>query len=83
MEKKKRAEAQAEVRSLSHGTGDRSDKIRTYNFPQGRVTDHRAGITIAGVDRVLNGEQLLPILNKLEEYDEMRRISKLVEEIQG
>ena len=38
------------------GTGDRSERIRTYNFPQGRVTDHRIGLTLYKLDAVLNGE---------------------------
>ena len=38
------------------GTGDRSERIRTYNFPQGRVTDHRIGLTLYDLDRVMNGE---------------------------
>jgi peptide chain release factor 1 len=43
-------------RKLMVGSGDRSDKIRTYNYPQGRVTDHRIGLTVYNLDSVLNGE---------------------------
>jgi peptide chain release factor 1 len=38
------------------GTGDRSERIRTYNFPQGRLTDHRIGLTLYNVDRIVEGE---------------------------
>jgi peptide chain release factor 1 len=53
------AEQQAKIaseRRAQVGTGERSEKIRTYNFPQDRVTDHRVKVTVSGVDRVLNGE---------------------------
>jgi len=53
------AEQQAKIaseRRAQVGTGERSEKIRTYNFPQDRVTDHRVKLTVSGVDRVLNGE---------------------------
>lgn len=46
----------ASDRRLQVGTGDRSERIRTYNFPQGRITDHRIGLTIYSLDRFLNGE---------------------------
>jgi peptide chain release factor 1 len=46
----------AETRKNQVGTGDRSERIRTYNFPQGRVTDHRIGLTLHKLDFVLNGE---------------------------
>lgn len=46
----------AEVRKSAVGTGDRSERIRTYNFPQSRVTDHRIGLTLHKLDQVLNGE---------------------------
>jgi len=53
------AEQQAKIafeRRAQVGTGERSEKIRTYNFPQDRVTDHRVKVTASGVDRVLGGE---------------------------
>jgi len=46
----------AESRKSQVGTGDRSERIRTYNFPQGRVTDHRIGLTLHKLDFVLDGE---------------------------
>ncbi|RYG41220.1 MAG: peptide chain release factor 1, partial [Chitinophagaceae bacterium] len=49
-------EAISHMRKSLVSTGDRSAKIRTYNFPQGRVTDHRIGLTVYNLDDVLNGE---------------------------
>lgn len=46
----------ASDRQKQVGTGDRSERIRTYNYPQGRITDHRIGMTIYSLDRFLNGE---------------------------
>ena len=43
-------------RSLQVGTGDRSERIRTYNFPQGRVTDHRIGLTLYKIDEIMAGD---------------------------
>jgi peptide chain release factor 1 len=60
---KQRAEIGAERRSMV-GTGDRSEKIRTYNFPQNRVTDHRIGLTLHQLDMVMEG-RLDPIVDAL------------------
>ena len=55
-ERAKRDAAQARSRKLQVGTGDRSERIRTYNFPQGRVTDHRIELTIYRLDAVMDGD---------------------------
>ena len=55
-EQQRQTAQQAQERRLQVGTGDRSERIRTYNFPQGRVTDHRIGLTLHKIDRVMLGE---------------------------
>ncbi len=70
------AEQQAKIaseRRAQVGTGERSEKIRTYNFPQDRVTDHRVKLTVSGVDRVLNGE-LEEITDALSSEEKRRRL---------
>jgi len=56
MERQKKEQALANERRSQVGTGDRSERIRTYNYPQGRVTDHRIGLTLYSLDSFLNGE---------------------------
>jgi peptide chain release factor 1 len=72
---KRQAQLGAERRSMV-GTGDRSEKIRTYNFPQNRVTDHRIGLTLHQLDQVMDG-RLDPIVEALTTY---YRTKKLTEE---
>ncbi|MFA4986298.1 MAG: peptide chain release factor 1 [Candidatus Brocadiia bacterium] len=62
------------------GTGERSDRVRTYNFPQNRVTDHRAEITLYALDRVMGGE-IEPLISALLEYDKHRRIERLTKDM--
>lgn len=66
-EEKKRREI-SNTRKTQIGSGDRSEKIRTYNFPQDRITDHRVSQSWGKIDRILGG-QLGPIINVLEDYD--------------
>ncbi|TVP55098.1 MAG: peptide chain release factor 1 [Gemmatimonadales bacterium] len=67
----------ARDRKAQVGTGDRSAKIRTYNFPQNRVTDHRIGLTLHQLDQVLEGE-LTPVLDALRLADEEERLEELM-----
>ncbi len=61
------------------GSGDRSERIRTYNFPQGRVTDHRIGLTVYEIDKVINGESLDKIIDALVADDQAARLAQLQE----
>ncbi len=72
------AERAAERRSQI-GSGDRSERIRTYNFPQGRVTDHRINLTLYKLDKVLAGEALDELVDALTAEDEAARLAALAE----
>lgn len=75
-----RAKLEAErsaQRKSQVGSGDRSERIRTYNFPQGRVTDHRINLTLYELERVLSGEALDKIIDALIAEDEAERLSEL------
>ena len=67
----------AGLRKSQVGTGDRSDKIRTYNYPQNRVTDHRVNLTLYKLDYVMIGEALDEIIDKLITEDQIQKLSEL------
>lgn len=79
MELAKRHDAEAEARKSQIGTGDRSEKIRTYNFPQGRVTDHRIKLTLHQLDNVLDGDLDL-VIDPLIAADQAAKLANLNEE---
>ena len=66
--------ARAADRKSQVGTGDRSERIRTYNFPQGRVTDHRIGLTLHKIERVMLGE-FDELIDALTAEDEAARLA--------
>jgi peptide chain release factor 1 len=71
--------AEAEARKAMVGSGDRSERIRTYNFPQGRVTDHRIGLTLHKLDEILEGGGLGELIDALTAEDEAKRLAALGE----
>lgn len=72
-------DAEAEARKAMVGSGDRSERIRTYNFPQGRVTDHRIGLTLHKLEEVLAGPGLAELVDALIAEDEGKRLAALAE----
>ena len=76
-QRRKLAAERAASRKSQVGSGDRSERIRTYNFPQGRVTDHRIGLTLHKLDRVLEGVALDEIVDALVAEDEASRLAEI------
>ena len=78
IEQQKQHDAEAEARRSQIGTGDRSEKIRTYNFPQGRVTDHRINLTLYKLDKIMNGD-IQEIIDACIAADQAAKLSKVNE----
>lgn len=79
MERQKLAEERSEDRKSQVGSGDRSERIRTYNFPQGRVTDHRIGLTLHKLDQILAGDGLSEVVSALIAEDQAAKLSEMEE----
>ena len=76
MERERQASERSAARKGQVGSGDRSERIRTYNFPQGRVTDHRINLTLYKLDKVLDGEALDEVVQALIADDQAKRLSE-------
>jgi peptide chain release factor 1 len=77
-EQEKRDKAEAQSRKLQVGSGDRSERIRTYNFPQGRITDHRINLTLYKLADVMNGD-LDPVIQPLQQEYQAELLAQVVE----
>ena len=76
IELQKKQDAESEARRSQIGTGDRSEKIRTYNFPQGRVTDHRINLTLYKLDKIMNGD-IQEIIDSCVAQDQAAKLVKM------
>ena len=79
LEMQKKQDAESEMRRSQIGTGDRSEKIRTYNFPQGRVTDHRINLTLYKLDKIMNGD-IQEIIDACIAEDQAKKLANMNDE---
>ena len=75
MELKKKQEEEGDLRKTMVSSGDRSDKIRTYNYPQGRVTDHRIGLTLYSLGEIIDGD-INKIIEELKIADNTEKLKQ-------
>ena len=78
MEKNKRMQARMQTKKNIKGTGDRSEKIRTYNYPQNRITDHRFDITLHGIDEMMKGITLHKFIEAAKNDARKKAIDELL-----
>ena len=78
-ERIKKDKERAQDRKSQVGSGDRSERIRTYNYPQGRVTDHRISLTLYKLDQILKGESLDEVIDALRSDDNAKKLSSIDE----
>ncbi len=79
-EREAQAAARAEARQEQVGSGDRSQKVRTYNYPENRVTDHRIGLTLYALDKIIAGDKLEDVVTALIADDQARRLAEWEEQ---
>jgi peptide chain release factor 1 len=76
MERERQRQERDQLRRSQIGTGERSEKIRTYNFPDRRVTDHRVGLTLHNLDEILEGD-LQPFIDALTAEEQARAMQQM------
>jgi peptide chain release factor 1 len=76
-ERERQDAERAENRRSQVGSGDRSERVRTYNFPQGRVTDHRINLTLYKIDQIIQGPGLAEVIDALVAEDQAARLTSL------
>lgn len=74
-ERQAQEQKQADARRIQVGSGDRSERVRTYNFPQDRITDHRIGLTMHRIEQVLSGEMLDTLVEALMAEEKRQRLA--------
>ena len=77
VERQKKLQEESSNRKSQVGSGDRSERIRTYNFPQGRVSDHRINLTLYKLDQFLTGEALEEMISALSASEQAEKLSQL------